>query len=315
MTDEMRCRWRGSELPRGVVGRHEGGCEDEDCKGCEPCQRAHCRCCGVRHDDGACADCLAAVRESIGEIERMCDDLPVEAIVRGVDGEAFNLLGPVCDPEALGHMEASVLAGRIPKERLETIADDLHPTFVAERWSSVYREAFDHDEPVGRVHLGTELGYLRRNLTEAAVFPWVPFEDLASDLRRCVAHLERVLHDGEQRDEGVPCMTCGRALTRLWGRSEAEDGWECQRCREKSTEAQYRFAVKADYIANAEWLTDVDMATRTGVKAGTVRQWALRGKVTKRIDSERVVYSVAEVEGTRDAGELGSSGETSKVPA
>jgi hypothetical protein len=78
-----------------------------------------------------------------------------------------------------------------------------------------------------------------------------------------VTHLERVLHDGEQVDEGVPCLKCHRPLTRVWAYGGGEDGWECKHCRERSTEAQYRFAVKADYIAAAEWLTDVDMTVRT----------------------------------------------------
>lgn len=176
------------------------------------------------------------------------------------------------------------------------MTDDLHPLWVVSSWAMVYREAFDHDEPTGRVDLGDELGYLGRNLTYMATFEWVPFDEFVRDVRRCVAHLERVLHDGEQIDEGVPCLTCEKPLKRVWGATEAEDGWECHRCRERSTEAQYRFAVKADYIAAAEWLTDVDMATRTGVKAGTIRQWALRQQVTKRMDSERVVYSVKDVE-------------------
>jgi hypothetical protein len=111
-----------------------------------------------------------------------------------------------------------------------------------------YREAFDHDEPLGRVDLGDELGYLGRNLTYMGGFEWVPFEDFAADLRRCVAHLEAVLHDGEQVDRGVGCMTCRQPLTRVWGDGTRKDGWECKRCREFSTEDQYRFAVKADYI-------------------------------------------------------------------
>jgi hypothetical protein len=69
------------------------------------------------------------------------------------------------------------------------------------------------------------------------------------------------------------------------------------------TEAQYRFAVKADYIERAEWLTDVDMTVRTRVKAGTVRSWARETKerpalVRKKRESERTLYCVADVEAT-----------------
>lgn len=62
---------------------------------------------------------MAEVRENLGEIRRMCLALPTEAIMRGVDSESFNLLGPVSDPEARGHLEASVRAGRVPPEYLD----------------------------------------------------------------------------------------------------------------------------------------------------------------------------------------------------
>jgi hypothetical protein len=100
----------------------------------------------------------------------------------------------------------------------------------------------------------------------------------------------------------VPCMTCHRWLTRVWGVAGKEDGWECRLCREYSTEDQYRFAVKADYIAKAEWLTDVDMTVRVkGITATTVRSWAAtKGDrpvlIRKTLHSQRTVYSVEDVQ-------------------
>jgi hypothetical protein len=298
---EQRCRFVASDQPRTIVGRHEDDCADEGCRGCLPCPMDHCRRCGVTHASGACPGCLTEVREGLTELGRMTAALPAETAVRGVEGEAFNLLGPSANPEARGHLEASVRAGRVPPEYLEVADDERHPLFMAATWAAVYREAFEHDEPTGRVTLAEELAYLDRHLSEAGEYEWVPFEDFARDVAASVTHLERVLHDGEQVDRGVPCMTCKRPLTRVWGYGSKQDGWECKHCREFSTEDQYRFAVKADYIARAEWLTDVDMTVRTGVKSGTVRVWAQREKVARRLDSGRIVYSVADVEARRGA--------------
>ena len=246
---------------------------------------------------------MAEIRENLGEIQRMCLDLPEEAETRGVNGEAMNLLGPVADPEARGHLEASVLAGRVPPEYLETVHDDLHPTFVAERWGSVYREAFEHDEPTGRVDLGDELGYLGRNLTYMATYPHVPFEDFAKDVRRCVAHLESVLHDsGRGERTNIDCLLCGGALERKLGARGFEDVATCRGCGHRCTAAEYNFAVTANYIEHAEWLSDDHMASRTGVPAATVRSWARTPKddspptVAKDVQHGRTVYRVADVQ-------------------
>ena len=246
---------------------------------------------------------MAEVRENLGEIGRLRLDLPDEVETRGVDGEAMNLLGPAADPEARGHLEASVLAGRVPPEYLETVHDDLHPTFVTERWGSVYREAFEHDEPTGRVDLGDELGYLGRNLTYMAGFEHVPFEDFARDLRRCVAHLESVLHDSNRGERtNIDCLTCGGALERKLGDQGFEDVATCRGCKRRLTGPEYAQAVLRNYIDHAEWLSDDHMAIRTGVLAATVRSWARAPKdgtpplVAKDVQHGRTVYRVADVE-------------------
>lgn len=317
MTD-TKCRFVASDQPRILPGRHRDECPDETCAGCLPCPMDHCRVCGVEHSVGACAGCVGEVRDSLADIVRMCEALLAEAVHRGVNSEAMVLLGPTVDPEAREHWEASVLAGRIlPPECdahdladvrrwLETADDERHPLLVLGTWAMQYRDALEHDAPISRADVFTEAAYLDRHLTEAGAYPWTPFEDFARDLRQSITHLERVLHDGEQIDEGVPCLKCHRPLTRVWAYGKGEDGWECKRCRERSTEAQYRFAVKADYIAAAEWLTDVDMTVRTGVLPGTVRVWANRGFISRHLDSGRVVYSVAEVEARRDRDDLAS---------
>lgn len=248
---------------------------------------------------------MAEIRANLHEIARMCGALPEEVETRGVAGEAMMLLGPTADPEARGHLEASVAAGRVPSDYLDAADGDQHPTFVLLTWQMMWRDALEHDDAKDS-ELTTAVAYIDLTMGYMGSFEFVPFEDFAKDLRRCVVHLESVLHDGEQRDEGVPCLKCSRPLTRTWGKDERTDGWECKRCRERSTEAQYQLAVKADYIRNAEWLTDADMAARTDVKAGTVRVWANRGAVARKREMGRTVYAVADVLSQKMTPELAS---------
>jgi hypothetical protein len=315
------CHWAGSDQPRMITGRHEEDCPG-DCRGCQPCTEPKCRVCGVEHADGACPDCLNEVRDNLDEIRHKCDALPEEVEVRGVNGEAMTLLGPVSNPEARQHWEASVLAGRIvPMECdarevedvarwLETADDERHPLLVIGTWSMTYRDAFEHDEPTGRVDLVNELGYIERNLTYMAGFEHVPFEDFARDVRSCVAHLEQVLGDSNRGERtNIDCLDCGAALERLLGPKGFEDVATCRGCRRRYTGPEYLLSVKRTYIRNATWLGDADMATRTGVKPETVRSWARAPKdgseplVRKELQNGRTVYLVIDVEtAARDKG-------------
>lgn len=239
---------------------------------------------------------MAVTRETLHDIGRMCDALPEEVESRGVQSEAAMLWGPAADPEARGHLEASVLAGRVPADYLDTADGELHPLFVLGTWDMLWRDALEHDEPAGRLSIADAIDYLDRQMTYMAGFEHVPFEDFARDLRQCRTHLESVLHDGEQVDTGAPCMTCNVPLERVWGKDDNHDGWACPRCRQRSTEEQYRFAVAHLHREEATHLTDRDCEIRTGVKAGTIRTWATRGHVTRTLDSGRVLYAVEDVE-------------------
>jgi hypothetical protein len=303
------CKWNGRGNPRTITGRHAEDCADDTCRGCQPCEGPHCRLCIVAHTDGTCPECMAETREALHDIGRMCGALPDEVEHRGVEGEAMMLLAPAADPEAWGHMEASVLSGRVPPEYLEENAGELHPEFILRSWQMVWRDALEHDEVPDSL-LSTAVDYLNTQMTYMGGYEHVDFVDFSRDLRRCRNHLEAVLHDGEQVEVGAPCMACGSGLRRCWKGRElpwntAEhparaigDGWACPRCKRWHTDTQYRLAVKNLHREEAEWLTDQDMQIRTGVKAGTVRSWAREGSefpVRKRRDQQRTVYAVADV--------------------
>jgi ribosomal protein L37AE/L43A len=199
----------------------------------------------------------------------MCDALPEEVEHRGVNGEAMMLLGPSADPEARGHLEASVMAGRLTLDAIEVshlkgceddrclgCAGHLHPDYVLGSWDSVWREALDHGEPAGQFELPEALDYLDRTMGYMADFPHVPFEDFATDLRRCAAHIEAVLHDQQQGERAnVGCFDCGGDLERRIGKDGFEDFWTCGRCKRRYTSPEYNFALRAAIEAKTKEAT------------------------------------------------------------
>lgn len=294
----MSCKWNGSDRPRIVAGRHGEECPG-DCTGCLPCPWPHCRRCGREHAEHTCPGCLADVRDDLAAITGMCDALPTEVAHKGVESEAMNLLGPAADPEALGHMRASVNVGRIPADWLEAADDERHPLLVLGTWQQAYAEAFGHVDPA-RITVHGAASYLDRNLAYAGAEEDVPFEEFARAVAACRAHMERVLHDGEQVETGAPCMTCETVRLQLV-RGERDDRWRCPRCKQESTDAQYQFALKAELLQKAKWLTDADMTLRTGIRAGTVREWSRERPerpplIAKRLYAGRIEYLVEDVE-------------------
>jgi hypothetical protein len=237
-----------------------------------------------------CPSCLGTTRDHLAEIRRLASDpLVGEALAKGIDSEAADLLGPAANPKQwrqrgdYGHRYE-------PDSRV----GEQHPLWVLGWFDLIVTEHQGHRR-TQRITVASAADYLDRNLHFLAADIEFDFADMANTLADCRVHLEQVLHDGEQRETGAPCMTCRVPLELV--RGEREDRWRCPRCREQSTDDQYRFAVMHLHRENAEWLTDRDMEIRTGVKAGTVRKWAERGTVTRRRDSGRTVYDVAAVEG------------------
>jgi hypothetical protein len=262
------------------------------------------------HRNATCPTCLHEVRTNLKAIGTLCDALPAEAEHRGINSQAMALLAPAADPEARSHLEDSVLAGRIPADYLDypQPGDKHHPAFIVGNWDMLVRGCLEHDRPEHQTTctdpdcpgckpwtLTSSIAYLDQQLTYLAAYDALEFPDLATDLEECVHHLEQVLHDGDQRDTGAPCLDCGVPLRREWGKLATADGWRCPRCKAWRNDTEYRLNVAHLHRENAEWLTDRDMEIRTGIKRGTIREWARRGDVKKRRDSGRTLYHVSDV--------------------
>lgn len=261
------CRSNGRTRPRLVNGRHNDPCDlataglEEQCRGCKPCTEPHCQVCLHTHVEGTCAECLAEARAHLHAIAKACKALPAEVVHRGIQGEALMLLGPVADPEARGHVEASYLAGRLPEGWIEAahgadcplLTNDactgcsgsvLHPLTILATWDMQWRDALDHDEPEA-LDLTASVGYLDRTMSYMAGRPESSFETFAGDLKRCLTHLQSVLHDQERGDRAnVGCFDCGGELERRLTKDGIDDLWTCGRCRRRYTAAEYNIALR-----------------------------------------------------------------------
>lgn len=313
-----RCHTPTNNQPPALVGWHTDTCPNTtwhpplawpDCPGCEPCPWDHCTTCHVHHrhrhvanDQHTCDSCVRQAREDLDRIVELTNApdwhafdhgtlLDLEAQARGVDSEAAHLAGPTAHPAAWRQRRRH---GYHPHP--DDLTGDNHPLWVLGVQDLLVAEHYDHHR-AGRVTVTSAAAYLKTNLTDLARDDDFPFDDLAADVNACRSHLEQVLHADEQRDTGAPCMNCGALLVRAWDvlDSKGVAGWACPRCRQTSTEDQYRFAVMHLAREEADHLTDRDMEVRTGVKASTVRSWARSGHVARRLDSGRTVYAVADV--------------------
>jgi hypothetical protein len=272
------CRFAGTNQPRIIPARHTDDCHDDQCRGCQPCDRGHCRICGIAHTTGTCPECMAETRETLREIARLCDALPEEVEHRGAEGEAMFLLGPAADPEARGHLEASVRAGRISPDYLADAIGETHPVWVLGTWEMAWRSELEHDDGE-KVTLAEATRYLDEHMSQMGAWPWIPFEDFARDLRRCRTHLEAVLHDGEQIDKTrVPCLDCGAMLLVKYAHRAADDHHACPKCRRIYAPGDFSIA-KAGHLASEpadRFVPISDAAQAVERSQFTIRTWIKR---------------------------------------
>lgn len=323
----MSCYYVGKDQPRMIRGRHDDECVEAtwfpplvwiDCDGCQECTDRHCllgwhgeRGDCETHAETVCPSCVGTVRGHLTAIIELAG-LPLvsEALAKGVNSEAADLLGPAADPAQW--RQRSDYGHRYDTD--STAGWHTHPYGVLGWFDMIVTAHLGHKRS-RKITLTSAADYLGRNLHYLAADIEFDFGDLAVALEDCRSHLENVLHDGEQVERGAPCMKCHQTLVLV--RDVGEDRWTCTRCRQDSSEAQYRFAVKAEYIERADNLNADDMAIRTKVPASTIRRWShvlrtqAKGeepvehppiiKATGRIN-DRKVYAVADVEFVRDNG-------------
>lgn len=326
----------------------------------DACNEDHCalrgRCAGhVNHAAGinTCGSCIGRTRRDIAAIVERAALMAYDAQVDGVDSEAMNLLGAAAAPDQYAARRDMLTAlyerqGWCEWPRPESYRPDdpHHPYAVLGRWDMALRD----QGWLGQTDLLVTIVGAADALTKALAggFPHGDeFEDFAREIAACRAHLEAVDHDDRVPEQGRPCPTCADAEgkgPRLQKRYAHHPGMKpgtrcerkgCRTCDGKDdawhcpdnpvhawTEDEYRNRLDADYVQHSDRLTLRDMATRTGIAAGTLRRWASPRKVQEvgedpvtlppllkakgRTESGTKVYLVADVEALDAARRVGA---------
>lgn len=272
---------------------------------CQVCNRAPVTVDG-KGTDQTCATCVGNVRQHVKAIGIMAAALLGEAIRLNLNSNAADLAGPTADPEAWGYRRMSALAARIDPKWLDDQVDMHHPAWVLGTWEREARLHLDQLRDAGaRSTLTDARDYLDQHLTRLAQDGGFAFDELATDVRQCHDHVERVLHLEEHIDRGAPCPACGKAhLEKAYGKTERFDHWRCPRCNEIWSETDYRLRVADDYLQQAKVLTAADIQLAHRVPTSTLRTWVQREMVkplTRRDASGRQLFDVAQVLTLRDA--------------
>ena len=227
-------------------------------------------------------------------------------------GDAMVMLGPAANLEAwewqVESAELAFFAGN-RDDWLDLDDQDSDPApalLVLAYWEDKVRDERGNPTDL-RATVERAADYMLGQL-DWLVTVYLEVEELARDLRRLRARLEAVLKDGIRLDRGVPCMTCGTLLIKIWGHATdgRDDKWHCSLCEEWSNVEQYMLAVKYAHRSNAPALTAPDIEDEYRVPAGTVRVWAHRGDIKKRgkDGSGRQLYDVKDTLDMRDSSEI-----------
>lgn len=317
-----RCTWDGARW----VQPDESNCNQHHCAMRGRCPNHVDADAGLR----TCPSCVRRTRRDIETIVLRYALIAFDAEVDGIDSEAMNLLGPAAAPEQYAERRARLQAryerqGWCDWPRPEAFRDDdpHHPYAVLGRWRLALEDAgwlrYD-DRFVTVVSAASSL----LSALDGGFPHSDEWEDFARELAACRAHLEQVDHASRTPDLGRPCPTCAaehgtgpRLQKRYAGHPGADPGQPCARpgcqicagtydawhCPDYPdlhawTDGDYRAKVDADYIEHATSLTASQLHDRFGVRPGTVRAWALRGKVRKHgLDQlGRQLYDAADVQ-------------------
>lgn len=238
------CRYNGKTEPRLANDRHEDDCDNDQCRGCLPCDERHCAVCGVEHTDDAhpntCIECVAAIRDDLKALPGLVVQLRRHARAGNSlrlaaapipGGEATVMVGPAStnvhsrayyeeghrptctNPACHGCLDASHKAD-------EWDGDAETPTLVLVQWEDAWRDALGAPTE-RRPHFRHALEYLLANLTRMAQKVDPPVGDFATEIASLRYHLEEVLGDGIRNQPGAPCVHCGTALVQISSKPRA----------------------------------------------------------------------------------------------
>lgn len=319
MTTRPTCTWDGNKWtqPDGTT------CNDNHCAMRGRCPNHVQPEAGVR----TCGTCIGRTRKHLAAIVVRYALMAYDAQVDGVDSEAMNLLGRAAAPEQYAARRDQLQAlyqrqGWCDWPRVEAFRPDdpHHPYAVLGRWDLALRD----QGYLGQTDLLITVTRAAEDLDRALNGPFPhgdDFEDFAAEIAACLAHLEAVDHDSRTPERGRPCPSCaaehgkGPRLQKRYAKHPGYDpGQRCNKpnckicdgrkdawhCPDNPTHAwsdeDYRSKVAADYVEHSDRLTASQLATRLGVKAGTIRVWASRGKIRKRGRDHlgRQLYDVAD---------------------
>lgn len=330
------CRWDAG-LEEWVTREHVRDCDYRACRGCKPCGGRHCamrgRC--PNHVDPplrTCPQCIGVFRTTVGEVETLTTLVWEELPHSAVGSEVVNLAGPVAAPEQVdarrrweedrGHWtRTGGIRGWCDYPRRVDDDDELHPTAVFNRWEGKLRDVYGPPATLFPT-LTSSAAYIR-GLLDNTSFPHDDvFEDVSGDILRVRTHLENVLSDSRQPDQGAPCPTCAVNIQlaredRKAPRLELRHGhWcdnpDCKRQHDEKgvtdewvcpvdgshrwKEADYRLRVAGEYLERAGALTASQMHAQWGIRPSTLRTWAERGQVKRRGKDAngRLLYDVAQ---------------------
>lgn len=229
------CRY---DAERGwCTPEHLRDCTDVACRGCKPCGKSHCELlhhCPEHVETAAgiftCPKCIGKVRLTVRRIvdtyalvevdtqARGFDLGPLleEAAESGIEGEAFNLIGPAADPGQYAEKRRRLAVGYDgrgwcdwPRHDGYREDDPHHPYAVLGRWDMACRESYGPQTDL-LVSVSRAADYLTGPLIDTFAHT-SEFEDFARDVATCLAHLETVLHDSREPEKGAPCRRCNRA--------------------------------------------------------------------------------------------------------
>lgn len=287
-----------------------------------------------------CPSCIRRTRKDLAAIVELYALMAYDARIDGIESEAMNLLGPAAAPEQYAERRARLSAlyerqGWCEWPRPEAFRSDdpHHPYAVLGRWRLALEDTgwLGYDDRL--VTVATAADMLDGALSGG--FPHSDeWEEFTREIAACRTHLEQVDHASRTPDLGRPCPSCattygpGRPAPRLQKRYASHPGYgPGQRCERKDcaicagthdawhcpdfpelhawTDGDYRAKVDADYVEHATALTADRLRDRFGVKPGTIRAWAMRGKVRKHgLDHlGRQLYDVADVQRNAPIGE------------